>query len=179
MKQDCAINGVPPVKAAKGKANYGRMDMRIGRDATWFYHGTPIRRKEMVCLFASILTRRADGSYWLDTPAEEGQIEVEDVPFLAVELCTSGSGREAVLSFRTNVDDVVALDTDHPIRVIADENGTPAYLTVRDGLEARLSRAVYYELVAMGVDEAFAEEQRYGVWSCGTFFPLDKAEEPA
>ena len=146
--------------------------MRIARDGKWFYHGTPIPRKEMVCLFASTLTRRADGSYWLVTPTEEAEIEVEDVPFLAVELFTCGTGREMVFSFRTNVDEIVTLDEDHPLRVVCDGNGAPPYLSVRDGLEARLTRSVYYELVALGLEEKVEDERLYGIWSSGIFFPL-------
>src|SRR5271168_4640056 len=73
----------PPDKGGRQKSICGRIDMRIARDGKWFYHGTPIPRKEMVCLFASTLTRRPDGSYWLVTPCEEAEIEVEDAPFLA------------------------------------------------------------------------------------------------
>ncbi len=162
--------------------------MRIARDGTWFYHGTPIGRKEMVRLFATILERRPDGSYWLASPAEEGIIEVEDAPFLAVELFQAGSGREQVLSFRTNLDEIVTLDALHPLRLAADQVAAPQdnpsharhddsrgaipYLFVRKGLEARLSRAVYYELVGLGVEERREGAPEYGVWSAGLFFPL-------
>lgn len=153
--------------------------MRIARDGTWFYHGSPIGRKELVRLFASVLIRRADGSFWLVTPAEEGLVEVDDAPFLAVELFAEGEGRNARLSFRTNVDDHVTLDSAHPLRMGAPEpgsgenaGGAPPYLTVRDGLEARLGRSVYYELVALGCEEGEGAERRYGVWSNDIFFPL-------
>ncbi len=133
----------------------------------------------MVCLFASVLTRREDGSYWLVTPAEEGRIEVEDVPFAAVEMFTSGSGRELVVSFRTNVDECVTVDADHPLRIETEhETGEPSpYVLVRDGLEARLTRSVYYELVAKGFEEKIGEDVLYGIWSKGTFFPLGKLED--
>ena len=152
--------------------------MRIAHDGKWFYHGTPIPRKEMVCLFASMLTKREDGTYWLVTPVEEGRIDVEDVPFLAVEMFTCGAGREMVFSFRTNVDELVTLNDNHPLRVVCDDGNTghPPYLSVRDGLEARLTRSVYYELVALGVEEMVGEERLYGVWSSGTFFPLGRIE---
>ena len=172
----------------RSRVNCGRLDMRIARDGTWFYHGTPIGRKEMVRLFATILERRADGSFWLASPAEEGIIEVEDTPFLAVELLQSGSGREQSLSFRTNVDEIVPLDARHPLRmargqVAAPQNqilhaphdeshGAIPYLLVRKGLEARLSRAVYYELVGLGVEERREGVPEYGIWSAGLFFPL-------
>lgn len=155
----------------------GRIPIRIARDGKWFYHGTPIPRKEMVCLFASVLKRRPDGAYWLVTPVEEGIIEVEDVPFLAVELFTCGCGRDRVFSFRTNVDQMVTLDAQHRLRVVCDASGCPPYLTVRDGLEARLTRSVYYELVALGVEEIVNGEKLYGIWSSNIFFPLGRLEE--
>jgi hypothetical protein len=158
------------------RVNHGRIDMAIARDGKWFYHGTPIPRKEMVCLFSSTLTRRPDGSYWLVTPTEEGQIDVEDVPFLAVELFVCGAGRSATFSFRTNVDEMVTLDTVHPLRIVCQKDGAPPYLTVREGLEARLTRSVYYELVALGLEEIVDGERLYGVWSSGTFFPLGRLD---
>jgi hypothetical protein len=166
----------------RSRINCGRLDMRIARDGTWFYHGTPIGRKEMVRLFSTILERRDDGSYWLASPAEEGLIEVEDAPFLAVELFADGTGHDQRLSFRTNVDDLVPLDAAHPLRVTDgqdaavhdDSRGAPPYLFVRKGLEARLSRAVYYELVGLGVEERRDGAPDYGVWSAGTFFPLGR-----
>jgi len=164
----------------------GDLAIRIARDGTWYYQGSPIRRKELVCLFASCLKRDAEG-YWLETPAERGRIEVEDVPFLAVELfwskgpcpaCACDSGGQ-VLTFRTNVDEMVTAGKDHPIRVARDIitcQPTP-YLMVRDGLEARIGRAVYYELVALAVPEVVHGERVLGVWSAGEFFPLGSAEE--
>lgn len=152
--------------------------MKIDRNGTWFYHGSPISRKEMVCLFASVLTRRHDGSYWLVTPAEAGRIDVEDAPFLAVEMFTAGSGRQAVVSFRTNVDELVTVDSDHPLKVVHEpETGEPTpYVLVRDGLEAKLTRSVYYELVALGCDEKVGGGRQYGIWSNGTFFPLGQLD---
>lgn len=171
------VTGIPQATQPKTRINCGLMDMRIARDGKWFYHGTPIPRKEMVCLFASMMSRRADGTYWLTSAVEEAQIEVEDVPFLAVELFVCGSGREMCFSFRTNVDEMVTLDETHGLRVAMDSSGTPPYLTVRDGLEARLTRSVYYELVALGVEENIGGEILYGVWSKGIFFPLGRFEE--
>ena len=96
------------------------LNMRIGRDGTWFYHGSPIARKPMVKLFASVLSRDEDGVYWLTTPVEKGRVEVDDAPFLAVGLEVGGAGRDQVLRFRTNIDDEVTADADHPIRVALD-----------------------------------------------------------
>ena len=166
----------PPVRQ---KSICGKIDMRIARDGRWFYHGTPIPRKEMVCLFASTLTRRPDGSYWLITPCEEAEIEVEDVPFLAVEMFSCSCGRQRNISFRTNVDELVTLDRPGQLRLCHKAEGNPPYLTVRDGIEARLTRSVYYELVGIGVEEVVDGERLYGVWSKGLFFPLGPLETPA
>ena len=157
----------------------GQFPFLIKRDGTWLYRGSPINRKELVCLFASVLKRDAEGAYLLETPAERGRIEVEDVPFIAVELDWSGNGRQQILSFRTNVDQVVTAGNEHPIRVAHDVltcEPTP-YILVRpgagmQGLEARISRAVYYELVALAVPEWVGCRRKLGVWSQGRFFPL-------
>jgi len=161
------------------KSICGKIDMRIARDGKWFYLGTPIPRKEMVCLFASTLTRRDDGSYWLITPCEEAEIEVEDVPFLAVEMFSCNCGRQRNISFRTNVDELVTLDQPSQLRLCRKSEGNPPYLMVRDGIEARLTRSVYYELVGLGVEEVVDGERLYGVWSKGIFFPLGPLEIPA
>ena len=95
----------------------GDMPFVIRRDGTWLYRGSAIQRKELVCLFASVLRRDAEGAWWLRTPAEHGRIEVEDAPFIAVELDWSGAGRQQVLSFRTNTDQVVTAGPNHPLRV--------------------------------------------------------------
>lgn len=152
----------------------GDIDIRIDRNGTWFYHGSPIGRKELVCLFASVLRRYDDGSYWLVTPAEAARIEVEDAPFLAVEAFVAGNGRDMTLSFRTNVDEVVTVDAEHPLRMGGDpqRDDQVPYVVVRGGLEARLTRSVYYELVALGTEEKVGGKPLYGIWSRGTFFPL-------
>ena len=157
----------------------GPLPFLIRRDGTWLYRGSPIARKELVCLFASVLKREADGSFWLETPAERGQIEVEDAPFIAVELDWTGDGHRQTLSFRTNVDQVVTAGPDHPIRVAHDLltcEPTP-YILVRAGagergVEARINRAVYYELVALAVPEWVGCRRMLGVWSRGRFFSL-------
>lgn len=162
----------------------GDIAIRIARDGTWHYQGSPIRRKELVCLFASVLTREADGSFWLITPAERGRIEVEDAPFLAVELFVCQCRGRQILSFRTNVDEVIEAGPEHPIRVARDIVTclpTP-YVTVRPGrgplpIEARIERSVYYELVALAVPECVHGETLLGVWSGESFFPLGQADE--
>ncbi len=157
----------------------GDLPFVIKRDGTWLYRGTSINRKELVCLFASVLKREADGSYWLETPAERGRIEVEDAPFVAVELGWTGHGHDQVLSFRTNTDQMVTAGPDHPIRVAHDLltcEPTP-YMLVRPGagaqpVEARINRAVYYELVALAVPGFLKGRRVLGVWSRGCFFSL-------
>lgn len=171
--------GRAPATPRRKAAELGHLPFLIKRDGTWLYHGTPINRKELVCLFASVLHREADGSWWLHTPIERGQIDVEDAPFVAVELDWTGDGRHQTLSFRTNVDQVITAGAEHPIRVSHDIitcDPTP-YIQVRPGtghlaIEARISRAVYYELVALSVPEWVGSRRMLGVWSQGTFFPL-------
>jgi uncharacterized protein len=151
----------------------GDLDMRIARDGAWFYRGTPISRPALVKLFASVLRREPDGCYWLVTPAERGRLEVEDVPFLAVALTVTGDGREQQLIFRTNLDDIVTAGPDHPLRVETAVSGEPApYILVRDGLEAKIARAVFYDLVELGREERVEDAAQFGVWSGGSFFRL-------
>ena len=151
----------------------GDLDMRIARDGTWYYRGSPISRPALVKLFASVLRREPDGRYWLVTPAERGRIEVEDVPFLAVALTVEGEGREQKLIFQTNLDDIVTAGPDNPLRVETAASGEPApYILVRDNLEARLARSVFYDLVEFGREEPNGETSQFGVWSSGRFFRL-------
>lgn len=162
----------------------GDFDIRIARDGTWYHEGAPIRRKALVKLFASVLWRDDDGGYWLRTPVERGRIVVEDAPFTAIELSVRGEGRGQILAFRTNLDDWVEADSDHPLRVVEDpDSGEPApYILVRERLEALILRPVYYELAALAVESpaqhgetSAKEEDCLGVWSKGVFFPLGAA----
>ena len=154
------------------------LDMRIARDGTWHYRGSPINRMPLVKLFASVLRREDDGSYWLVTPAERGRVDVEDVPFIAVEVDREGEGNAQNLIFRTNLDEIVTAGPDHPLRVETAADGTPSpYILVRPGLEARLARPVFYEVVDLGEEVADNEETRLGVWSGGTFFDLGSLDE--
>jgi hypothetical protein len=154
-------------------AELGDLDMRIARDGTWYYRGTPINRPALVKLFASVLRREADGSYWLVTPAERGRVAVEDAPFVAVAVDRQGGGRDQRLIFRTNLDEIVTAGSDHRLRVETAADATPApYILVRPGLEARLLRPVFYELVEFGQEEPVGGEIQFGVWSGGMFFRL-------
>jgi hypothetical protein len=154
----------------------GDIDMNITRDGTWFFQGSPIGRKPLVKLFATVLKRDEAGDYWLETPVEKCRIQVEDAPFVAVEMVVSGEGDKQSLQFRNNVDDIVIANHDHPIRVAIDaatEEPSP-YIYVRDGLDALIARAVFYDLVELAVEKRMADgETRLGVWSEGAFFPLD------
>ncbi len=145
--------------------------MRIDRNGTWYYRGSPIGRLALVKLFSTVLRRDTDGTFWLTTPAENGRIEVEDAPFIGVELIAEGAGRNQIIRIRTNVDDVVTMDETHGLRVAyAGEEPRP-YVHIRKGLEARLARAVFYHLVALGETSDTADGV-FGVWSCGQFFIL-------
>ena len=152
------------------------LDMRIARDGTWYYCGSPITRLPLVKLFASVLRREDDG-FWLVTPAERGRVVVEDAPFVAVAVDRQGEGRDQRLIFRTNLDEIVTAGPDHPLRIETAADGTPApYILVRPGLEARLARAVFYELAELGHEERIGGEEHFGVWSGGRFFRLGEIE---
>ena len=153
----------------------GEIPIRIARDGTWFYHGSPIGRKALVRLFASVLRRADDGAYHLVTPVERGAIEVEDAPFVAVLCDSSGEGRAQRLAFTTNLDEIVAAGPAHPIRAGGTQDAPAPYLLVRPGLEARIARAVYYQLVELGREEVVDGRLAFGVWSDGAFFPLAPA----
>jgi hypothetical protein len=164
---------------ARSVVDCGDLPFLVKRDGTWLYRGSPITRKPMVCLFSTVLKREEDGGYLLETPVERGKIEVEDVPFVAVELEWSGRGRRQVLSFRTNVDECITAGPLHPIRIRHDLlNCEPTpYLHVRDGkgqfpIEARINRATYYELVALAEPGMLRGREVLGVWSDGAFFSL-------
>lgn len=166
-------------KPARVPVECGDLPFLIKRDGSWLYRGSPINRKELVCLFASVLRREEDGSWWLQTPAERGRIEVEDAPFVAVELEWTGDGRQQVLSFRTNIDEVVTAGPEHPIRISHDLFTCEPipYILLRPGaghlnVEARINRATYYELVALAVPEWVGNKRLLGVWSLGKFFSL-------
>ena len=159
---------LPPIERWN-PTHCGDSEMRIARDGTWYHQGSPIARAEMVRLFATILRREPDGSFVLVTPVEKLDIVVEDAPFVAVEMKAEGSGRDARLAFRLNTGDLVAAGDEHPLRLDQGEDGPRPYLHVRGGLEALVSRAVYYEIA----ERALAgDDDPPGVWSDGAFFAL-------
>jgi uncharacterized protein len=166
-------------RSAPATAEARCLGLRIAQDGSWLYYGSPIERKELVKLFASVLRREADGSYWLVTPAERGRIEVDDVPFVAVELAAEGTGMRQKLRLRTNLDQWLTLGAEHRLQVRRRTGqGVPAgpvpYVEVRAGLEARLARPVYYELVELGEERWADGRKRFGIWSEGWFFALDE-----
>jgi len=155
----------------------GDLDMRIASDGTWFYLGTPIGRMPLVKLFASVLKREGDG-YFLVTPVEKCGIRVDDAPFLAVEMQVDGAGPGQVLHFRTNVDDWVACAPEHGLRFVTDPatQGLKPYLHVRRDLWAKVSRAVFYDLVELGEERAVDGTLMFGVASMGAFFAMAPAD---
>ena len=155
----------------------GDIGLKIARNGTWYYQGSAIGRRPLVKLFASVLRREKDGRYYLVTPAEKALIHVEDAPFLAVAMEVKGSGKRQRLTFRTNLDEVVEAGLEHPLSFRTEKSGsfTP-FVLVRGGLQARLTRPVYYELVAAAATETKEGKKEMGVWSGGTFFPFP---EPA
>lgn len=170
--------GMPPVE--KWNPPFcGDIDMEIRADGTWFYMGTPIGRQPLVRLFSTVLRRDEDGSTFLVTPVEKLGIRVVDAPFLAVEMSVVGQGADQVLTFRTNVGDVVEAGAEHPFRfVIAGENHElKPYLHVRGRLEALVTRAVMYDLVALGTVETIDGVAMFCVASGGTSFPIMPADE--
>jgi len=173
-------SATPPRRGRRPAIELGDLDMRIARDGTWFYRGSPINRVPLVKLFASVLRREPDGSYWLVTPAERGRVTVEDAPFIAVAVDREGEGRAQRLIFRTNLDEIVTAGPDHALRIETAADGAPApYILVRPGIEARLARPAFYELVEWGEEETIAGESQFGVWSSGVFFRLGKLDEEA
>jgi len=150
----------------------GDLDMEIKRDGTWFYMGTPIGRPAMVRLFSSIL-KLEDGKYFLVTPVEKVGIRVVDAPFVAVDMEAAGRGPDQVITFTTQVGDVVIAGPDNPIRVIRDDSDEPSpYVMVRAGLKALIDRKTFYRMIDLGEAHAVDGTDWFGVWSAGRFFPI-------
>ncbi len=175
-KASAAGKGLPPVHLWNPPF-CGDLDMRIASDGTWFYMGTPIGRPALVRLFSTILKREAY-KYFLVTPVEKVGIRVDDAPFLAVEMQTETSNGKRRLRFRTNVDDWVDCDSAHRLRFEASRAGglTP-YLHVRADLWAKVTRALFYDLVEMGEERMIKDRSMFGVESAGEFFAMADAEQ--
>ena len=171
-----AGKGLPPVHLWNPPF-CGDLDMRIATDGTWFYLGTPIGRPALVRLFSTIL-KREDGKHFLVTPVEKVGIRVDDAPFLAVEMQKDGEGSDRRLRFRTNVDDWVACDSAHRLRfTAAADGGLTPYLHVRSDLWAKVTRALYYDLVDMGEERVVDGRAMFGIASAGEFFAMADAEQ--
>jgi hypothetical protein len=154
----------------------GEIDMAIAEDGTWSYNGSPIRRQALVRLFASVLRRDPD-RFVLVTPVERVGIRVADVPFLAVEMAVDSSGDRRSLAFRTNVDDLVRVDADHPLRFAAEAGGgIRPYVLVRGGLWARLTRPLAYDLLDLAEERVIDGAPVFGVAVEGQFYLLPAAE---
>lgn len=150
----------------------GEIDIRIAADGRWYHEGEEIRREGLIRLFASLL-RREGSDYFLVTPAEKWRIRVDDVPFLVVRMEPLRGESGQALVFWSNVGDRVVAGPEHPLRVVwAGESEVRPYLLVRDGLEGRLARPVYYQLAELAEPGPPGREREFGVYSQGVFFPL-------
>ena len=175
-----AGEGLPPVE--KWNPDFcGDLDIQIKRDGTWFYMGTPIGRAPLVRLFSTVLRKDEDGKTYLVTPVEKVGITVEDAPFVAVEMNAVEKNGQQVLTFRTNVGDVVEADDDHPIRFefIGETDQLKPYVLVRGRLEALLARSVMYELISHGEEIEVDGVTMFALRSHGMVFPVMPAEKLA
>src|SRR4051812_13334886 len=175
---DLPKRGLPPVEAWN-PPYCGEIDLRIAADGTWFHDGSPIRRPALVKLFASILRREEDGHIVLVTPVERVGVRVDDAPFVAVEMAVDGTGEGRRLAFRTNVDELVPLDDEHPLGFEQDrEGGFRPYIHVRRGLWALLTRALAYDLAAMGEERDLDGVPWFGLAAAGAFHPIAPVDAP-
>jgi uncharacterized protein len=165
--------GLPPVERWNPPF-CGDIDMEVRADGTWFYMGTPIGRAPLVRLFSTVMRKDEDGRTYLVTPVEKVGIRIVDAPFVAVEMAATIEDGEQVLNLRTNVGDMVRIDSDHPLRfeIEKDTGGLKPYVMVRGRLEALFSRALMYDLVALCEDIEINGEQWFAVCSCGVVFPV-------
>ena len=157
----------------------GELDMEIRRDGTWFYMGTPIGRASLVKLFSTVLRKDEDGETYLVTPVEKIGIRVEDAHFLAVEMNAHEDKGEQILTFRTNVGDLVEASAENPLRFVTekDNDGVKPYLNVRGRLEALLARPVMYELINLGEEIEVDGTPMFCVKSRGTVFPIMASDD--
>jgi uncharacterized protein len=183
LEEDSALQSLSSLRASGSRASEeedcGDFGIRIDHNGTWYYQGSPIGRKPIVKLFSTVLNRREDGSYWLTTPVENGRIDVEDVPYTIVELTHSGEGTNQVIDFRTNLDMIVPLDSEHALRIETDSaSGEPSpYVHTGKNLDARLVRSVFYHLVELATEHHAEDGKKFGVWSRNTFFQIGDPKE--
>ena len=151
----------------------GDVDIRIAADGVWFHDGRPILRKKLVQLFASVLRRESNGEYWLITPAEQARIKVEEAPFIVVEMIVTRENENQNIVLRTNIDQYITVDSDHPVYVSKRPNGEYApYLRISNGLTALINRSVYYQMAELCMERVSAIGSQTGIWSQGSFFKL-------
>ena len=193
-----ALRGLDEVKAAQDKAPLdksgkkglppvhlwepeycGELDIRIARDGTWYYLGTPFKRERLVRLFSTVLRYDDDCKYYLVTPVEKIGITVDDVPFSIVDMDVEGEGKSREITFTTGVGDEVTVDADHPLRITFDtDTKEPSpYVLVRARLEGLINRAVYYKMVDIAEENEVDGVPMFGVWSGGQFFAFAPVSE--
>lgn len=159
----------------------GDIDLTIKRDGSWHYMGSPITRQKLVKLFASVLKRETDGSYYLVTPVEKIGIKVEDLPFIAIAMELKGEGNEQIISFETNMQDSVIASKEHELCFsetdTCEKEEIKPFIHIRAGLKARLTRSLYYQLAELAIPHQIGDQDYLGVWSAGEFFAMaDKNE---
>lgn len=180
LKRDTTVSPGPVgITPRAGQMICGDIDMSIDNHGIWHYMGSPIGRSELIKLFSSVMRRDNIGDHWLITPSEMCRIQVDDAAFMAVELTQEGSGKDQYLTFRTNIDKTYVLSASHPLRIENNpDTGEPApYIGLDHGIEAKLSRAVFYQLVNLAIEETVQRDKIYGVWSAGHFSPIGSVEE--
>jgi uncharacterized protein len=161
--------GGPPPVDRWNPPQCGNSDMRIARDGTWYYRGSPIERPAMVRLFASVLRREPDGNHVLVTPVEKLAIEVESTAFRATQMTMSGEGRHRRIGLTLDSGDALIVGPGHPLSVVATADGPSPRIAVRFGLEAELARPLYYELAEIALAEGHNPP---GIWSENQFYSL-------
>ena len=173
-----ARSGPPPVHLWNPPF-CGDLDMEIRADGTWFYLGTPIGRMPLVQLFSTVLRKDEDGKIYLVTPVEKVGIRVEDAPFVVVEMNASGKGASQIITFRTNVGDVVEAGPSHPLHFVDEDatGGLKPYVLVRDRLEALINRPVMYELIEHGEEIDIDGTAMFAVRSHGEIYPIMPVEK--
>jgi hypothetical protein len=177
--ESAVLGGVARLRASNAATgrpcHCGDIGLRIRADGVWLYRESPITREALVKLFAGVLRKEEDGRTYLVTPVEKVDVVVEDAPFLAVSMQVHGVGRKQELAFETNLGDIVACGSAHPLRFgrAAPGNGLKPYLLVRNGLEALVTRSLVYDLVELAVTETAEDRQKLGVWSGGSFFAME------
>ena len=175
-KPGATKGGLPPVERWNPPF-CGEIDMRIARDGTWFYLGTPIGRPALVRLFSTILKREGD-DYFLVTPVEKVGIRVDDAPFVAVDFTVDGMDQQQVLTFTTQTGDHAAAGPDHTLRVIYAADGEPSpYIHIRRNLEALIDRKSFYRMIDLCQHERYEGLDWFGLWSGGRFFAVMRSAE--